>query len=132
MDTNTEHTAGPWEVVMTPGNSRPRVVASLYVVAECEPAGGGDHANARRIVACVNACEGIADPQEMRAAHLALPGVARNAAELLAQRDELLAALRSLDEMVQEWAEENGHSELVNAPEMLAARTAIAKAERAQ
>lgn len=125
MDTNTEHTAGPWEIVMTPGNSRPRVVASLYVVAECEPAGGGDHANARRIVACVNACEGIADPQEMRAAHLALPGVARNAAELLAQRDELLAALREMLAHARTTRDRNAHAEGL-------ALAAIARAESAQ
>ena len=58
----TEHTLGPWSIEQA--HFDPWVVApdGRYVIATV--ATGGDmskegHANARRIVACVNACEGI-------------------------------------------------------------------------
>ena len=61
----TKHTPEPWEVV---GKFSDRIyhAASDTVVAQAWYPGGSDsypaetmHANARRIVACVNACAGI-------------------------------------------------------------------------
>ncbi|MGL4755845.1 MAG: hypothetical protein ACRCXB_26105 [Aeromonadaceae bacterium] len=52
-------------------------------------------ANARRIVACVNACAGL--PTEQLEAS-PLGGVLNGVAGLIAQRDELLAALEALDD----------------------------------
>ena len=83
MSTNkSAHTPGPWAVAM--------------------------RVNAHRIVACVNACEGIADPAELRA-----------------QRDELLAALRGL-------LDDPYLRDPINADRMAPARAAIARAERGQ
>ncbi len=42
---------------------------------------------------------------------------------------QMLEALRALEPEIQAWAEDNGHSELVNTPAMLAARAAVAAAE---
>lgn len=38
---------------------------------------------------------------------------------------QLEAALKNLQVMIESWAEENDHSELVNTPEMIAARQAL-------
>jgi hypothetical protein len=58
------------------------------------------HANARRIVACVNACEGL--PTELIEKHgVTRSGIAKGVAELTKQRDELVA-------FIQEWLERQG------------------------
>lgn len=64
-------------------------------------------ANAARIVACVNACEGLDDPArsitEMRmVADEAYVGIAHDLESLRAQRDELAAALDEYVRVVQE------------------------------
>lgn len=60
-------------------------------------------ANAARIVACVNACEGVADPADLRV-----------------QRDELLAALRALVRQCEYMGAPDSHED------MRAARAALA------
>ena len=54
-----KHTPGPWSYLETGArqilDSGGYPLASLHLTAE-------RHANAARIVACVNACEGLADP----------------------------------------------------------------------
>lgn len=45
------HTPGPWHVVKIPGESRLRVHAETYDVADICHAGGADDANARLIAA---------------------------------------------------------------------------------
>jgi tagatose-1,6-bisphosphate aldolase len=56
------------------------------IVADC-----ADRQDAARIVACVNACEGIEDPEDfIKTAEKAV----HEAAKILSQRDELLAALK--------------------------------------
>jgi hypothetical protein len=56
-------------------------------------------ANARRIVACVNACAGISDIEVIRIADM--PRTALNARlELLRQRDELEAALLKCEQVI--------------------------------
>lgn len=59
------HTKEPWDVAP----KSPHLIYSLIgdAIAECDGSVDGksrewDHANAARIVACVNACAGIADP----------------------------------------------------------------------
>ena len=69
--------------------------------------------NAARIVACVNACEGIDDPADLRA-----------------QRDELLAACEALLQQCEYIASES--PEAMAHPDLVAARAAIARAERGQ
>ena len=80
-------------------------------------------ANSRRIVACINACEGFSD-EELEGADLFKDSIESDA-EIIAlrqQRDELLAALRGLrDAFI-------GTSVEVQADAMRAARAAIAKA----
>ena len=63
---NTKHTPGPWEAVdKRPWNEGFSIFSGNEYVGFIEdsdaqtPAG----ANANRITACVNACEGIADPE---------------------------------------------------------------------
>lgn len=46
-----EHTPGPWHVVKIPGESRPRVHAEVYDVADVCHAGGAVEANAMLIAA---------------------------------------------------------------------------------
>jgi hypothetical protein len=68
MKTHTAHTPGPWRIgqdsaahaIWTAGN----VPASLIVAIrpDCTEQDNNRQANAARIVACVNAMEGIADP----------------------------------------------------------------------
>lgn len=54
--TKTQHTPGPWVVT---GPLRRCIGIDRTRLAECYP---NPVANAARIVACVNACEGIDDP----------------------------------------------------------------------
>ena len=96
----SKHTPEPWEfgygqtrefgMCLGIGlNSAP----DWHVVAVVSPADSVNHAdeaNARRIVACVNACAGI------ETGHLekyGLPDFAQKISDLREQRDELLAAL---------------------------------------
>src|SRR5690606_8047213 len=55
------HSAGPWRLS---GANPCRIMAGGYIVAQCEQGTYASHDfagqhNARRIIACVNACEGI-------------------------------------------------------------------------
>lgn len=50
-------------------------------------------------------------------------------ARLIAQTPAMLAALVPLQIMVEAWAEENDATELVNAPEMVAARRVLAQVD---
>ena len=105
------HTPGPWTT--RKGNTRWSVVGGgqyiAYAVSGTPGLGpDGERANAERIVACVNACEGLADPAVV---------------------PELLAALK----VVTECLESTRDCSLGNDPEGSAAcdraRAAIAKAE---
>ena len=73
----SEHTPEPWKceghVVYFPN------VAGGFSLRDCP----GAVATARRIVACVNACEGMADP-------------AAEIADLKSQRDEMLEAAKAV------------------------------------
>ena len=87
-----QHTPGPW---VDDGYAHIGAVNDQlnggYLIALCE--GPDRAANARRIVACVNACAGIpTESLEQLSQNGSLKVLARNI-ELEKQRDELLAAL---------------------------------------
>ncbi len=93
------HTPEPWRI--NPKYSMSVEAVSdgqgINIIAECsDPDGirtaGEDVANARRIVACVNAAAGI--PTEQLEARSVQAGFVTN---LLNQRDELLAALKRMN-----------------------------------
>jgi len=96
MKTHTAHTPGPWRIgqdsaahaIWTAGN----VPASLIVAIrpDCTEQDNNRQANAARIVACVNSCEGIADPaQEIAALRARSNNVPAMCAEVEAQRAEI-------------------------------------------
>jgi len=74
MTTNeTSHTPEPWEIEELQGLHEYSIVKpGKWIVATTEGRESRDKANAARIVACVNACAGIADPS-------AIPGLLRAA-----------------------------------------------------
>lgn len=96
-----KHTPGPWHVGMRPGPivygqngaqvadmiDNPRISPPV-LVGENE-----NRANARRIVACVNACEGISTEE---AENTNVRGALDQADGWKQQRDELLAALTAI------------------------------------
>lgn len=82
------HTAGPWEV--TDGRFIRQSATPRHVIARVSKSDAMG-ANARRIVACINACEGI--PTEA----LECQTKWQLSAELIRQRDELLAALSLIE-----------------------------------
>ena len=89
----TAHTAGPWASVggVIVGNCERREVTI---------AGDGfspSAADAARIVACVNACEGMNDPALTIRSLRMDEGAAKEADDLRVQRDELAATLRDAD-----------------------------------
>lgn len=82
----TKHTPGPWKpdgyglrVLAEPKHFKPTAAHPVFVVAQCSTFCNGtepeERANAARIVACVNACEGI-NPE-------AVPDVVKALEELL-------------------------------------------------
>lgn len=75
------HTPEPWRIVTTDHKSGNRAPIKTHVLADKTGAQlfTGALPNAERIVACVNACAGIANPTAMRE-----------------QRDELLEVVRAL------------------------------------
>jgi len=101
---SAQHTPGAWYVE---GANPPRIYANngLEIIAQCDSAKemtkAGELANAARIVACVNACEGMADPEvwigmkEKEAAFAAteIPRLAGQVDSLSAEVERLREAL---------------------------------------
>jgi hypothetical protein len=88
---NTTHTPEPWITASLEVGSSPMMLTKIVSQVH-----GSNYeeakANASRIVACVNACAGIHDPQELIiGADFAL----KENRELKAQRDTLLEAIKS-------------------------------------
>jgi hypothetical protein len=89
---STQHTQGllvasePSDTLHAIRDTKGRVVADVGYSGT----NAGDIANARRIVACWNACDGI-DTQYLES--YGLPDFAQKISDLAAQRDELLADL---------------------------------------
>lgn len=83
--------AGEWPMIMSGGVVDGKIIANVNPKSFC--CVGGDFVempsadNARRIVACVNACAGMGDPTA-------------EIAELKRQRDELLAALEAFSNYI--------------------------------
>lgn len=119
------HTPGPWSVAKGDG----------YFVVETRTAGikfiaqgeseAGDLANARRIVACVNACEGLTTEALERLGTLDRARVQLDVVrvEALRQRDELLEALQIARDHI-----EMGALEVSHCRDAALIRAAIAKA----
>lgn len=84
------HTAEPW-TVETDG-AHITIRADGYPVAEMWMSDGKHEANARRIVACVNACKGAPTALLERSSEVIPPDAPYSA--IVKQRDELAAALR--------------------------------------
>lgn len=109
----SEHTKEPWKYyeleddrfgVKIPREKKTRYGAEPYaVIGGFEPEDRNEmKANARRIVACVNACAGIDDP-ELWVAQMMFMDSDHSASleiieELRQQRDDLLAALKALED----------------------------------
>jgi hypothetical protein len=137
----SERTKEPWRLDRYGGviSADGQEVAANGFTTVCSAGDYQDHAkaNSRRIVACVNACAGIADPIN------AIPSLLRGNERLLAletaarQRDELLAALLKVARMSEalkrqcsmdpESAQATRNGEYMNIS--YAARAAIARAE---
>jgi len=94
---STKHTPGPWNVKY----SKFSIIETQEgaQVAECKNLTGlvNLQANARRIVACVNACEGIETSElEEIAVSGGMLGLREDVARAAKQRDALLEALEEL------------------------------------
>ena len=92
------HTPEPWSYDLSDGcDLRIYSETNSNIVYGCGCCGSPncEDADARRIVACINACAGISTEQ------LECPGgnVAKVAGRLMKQRDELLAALTEIAEL---------------------------------
>lgn len=88
------HAPGPWNIY--PNAHDDFVIRKMFPdgleshsIARCHSGA----ANARRIVACANACEGI-DTEYLE--KYGLPGFAKQISDLVEQRDQLLEALRPI------------------------------------
>jgi hypothetical protein len=94
VSNQVKHTAEPWKVQKPhAGNRGFEIADSSGLNQVCQDV---NEANARRIVACVNACRGLpTDELEQRGL---VQAVGAELIELTNQRDQLLAALKNLDE----------------------------------
>lgn len=119
------HTKEPWIVT---GGERIKYVEArigngmLQEIASCMIVEHGNHEeNARRIVACVNACAGIpTETLEMASSSIAVSQSLNGYLDMRKQRNELLAALKGIQDLMGfEWL----------LPEFDAARDAISKSE---
>ena len=89
------HTKEPWSFSPAENGLEWGVEAGKWGVAICAdaPGDGTSEANARRIVACVNACAGIPTDDLERCPSGGLFHLADMANEVVKQRDELLASV---------------------------------------
>ena len=96
------HTKEPWSFSPAENGLEWGVEAGKWGVAICAdaPGDGTSEANARRIVACVNACAGLPTDTLETIPSWSSAGV-KTLADVVKQRDELLAALELLKEAVE-------------------------------
>ena len=115
---------GPWRIVEGRTHGSLEVFSGDTAIAEIWRRGNAslEMANARRIVACINACEGFS-AEELQGADLFKDSIESQSeiTELKKQRDELLEALTG---MVALYDTDEGCRSL---PEYQAARTAICR-----
>jgi hypothetical protein len=98
MTTEQKHTPEPWReqdgrIVANEPSADNDEVLICDVAPDNHALTEFDEFNARRIVACVNACAGISNE------HLELLSVAQMVAAAVEQRDELVGALREIKEL---------------------------------
>ena len=99
----TDHTPEPWRIGTPPPNGEQTIgnEKGLMVAVATTGHGVSAEANARRIVACVNACAGIPDEQLYdQEPGCLLSAMVEQEQEIMAitkQRDELLAALEKMN-----------------------------------
>ena len=122
-----KHTKGPWHIVEGRTHGSLEVFSVDTAIAEIWRRGNAslEMANARRIVACINACEGFSI-EELDGADLFKDSIESDA-EIIAlkkQRDELLGILKRLAavDFGQHWNDDAEDA-------AVSARAAIAKAE---
>ncbi len=127
----TDHTPEPWRIGTPPPNGEQTIgnEKGLMVAVATTGHGVSAEANARRIVACVNACAGIST-EALESEGSAVMGWNRTASKLIRatkQREELLAALeRSLEsfEYIAKYGNSCGHSQL-RIPDLKAAIASV-------
>lgn len=126
-----KHTPEPWEWSKHRFNSPPfegtlEKECGIYPpLGESGPVAiASGEANARRIVACVNACAGLANEQLDRVVKNPLSSYR----ELMQQRDELLAALEKCRKELSAWMRDHG-DDIATQEAVADARAAIAKAK---
>ncbi|MDM5134029.1 hypothetical protein OB953_00180 [Aeromonas salmonicida] len=99
-----QHTNEPWHAAEIARDSDTFVkichanggtIAKLWIDVDDSDFSDGQRADARRIVACVNALRGV-PTEELERHHLAHAGEVRFRIEMTRQRDELLAALEGM------------------------------------
>lgn len=105
------HTPAPWRVHVDEVFG-----ADGYQVMRFNGYGSTDQANARRIVACVNACEGIGT-ETLEA------GLFHSGPAALADRDRLRERVKELESALQKIANHDGVSEII-------ARVALSKSPK--
>lgn len=101
----SEHTKEPWKFIDVIGGCSV-YAGRIKVLSYSYSPNAENKANARRIVACVNACAGFANPEKdipaiETASKMHFDQAMANgqrASEYEAQRDELLAALKEVTE----------------------------------
>lgn len=134
----SQHTPEPWSyangdghydgaVVIIGGRMTPR-----SPLAHIRDICGDAEADARRIVACVNACKHYRT-EDLEEVGENLSGVfadtRERCAELIAHRDELLAALKRAEPLVEQTVDISGYKTNGNRRVWRAVRAAIAKCE---
>ena len=125
----SKHTPEPWHIgAMESGQ------VAIDAANGSEITGWLDPDDARRIVACVNACAGLDTEYletvglpEFAGKQLCADMVQRELDAVIAQRDQLLAALGSLMPVAKDWCDYRGNPQSLE-EKMVAARAAIAKA----
>lgn len=123
---STKHTPGPWEIIddssfickkESDSHVFPKIICRFF--DSYEEQYKNTEANAARIVACVNAMDGIDDPQKLRQAWEICKQLELDQAQKYKeQRDELLFALTQLKSWVgklSDWGGEDPPCDIVDA-----------------
>ncbi len=91
-----QHTPEPWVIDGQCAAAESDQVNNGFFTAICK--GPDGEANARRIVACVNACEGISTEDLEAVPRLGLLNLSQFSSDLIAQRDHAEAQVRHFQE----------------------------------
>jgi hypothetical protein len=134
----TQHTPGPWRAgsqhpvlgdVQVTGIFTDEEFGDLIASCDTSPCNPQAEANARRIVACVNACDELPTDMLEQVGKLVTGSMLRYA-DLRQQRDELLAGLEmvmpALEAMRKQWPRSE-HDDSIDVVDF--ARTVLAKAK---